>query len=130
MGVDALDPANGGGRIKEDNTVALARNGKPSKQYRASLHTANKQDFERLVAGTLEAIVAGHEFVLLKVNYLTTWPADFPKGKIIRQEGKFDIRSIRARRLLKWLQDKGHTKMTLEKIRGLRIKVGQAIYDI
>ncbi len=118
------------GLIPEDNKVALARNGKPSKAYREALKPASPADMERLVVATLEALIRGEEFLLLKTSYLFKWPDDFPKGKIIRQEGKEDIRTIRCRKLLEWLRNRGHTTMTLSSIRGLRLSVGKAIHEI
>lgn len=85
---------------------------------------------ERLVVGVLEALINGEEFVLLKTSYLFKWPTDFPKGKIIRQEGREDIRTLRARRLLEWLRERGHTTVTLDELRGLRLSVGRRIIEL
>lgn len=124
------DPANGGGRISEDNKVALARNGKPSKAYIASLHPATRDDMERLLAAVLQALVAGQEFLTLKTSYLFKWPDDFPVGSIIAKEGRVNYRSLRTRPMLKWFYDKGYTTMTAAKIRGLRHKMGHMINEI
>lgn len=125
-----MDKANGGGKIREDNLPALARNGKPSKAYKDSLHPATREDIERLVKGVLEAIIRNQGYIQLKTSYLFKWPDGMPQGKLLRKEGRDDIRVIAADKLLEWLNEKGHTSVTLDTIRGLRIKTAKAITAI
>lgn len=116
-----------GGRIPEDNEVGLARNGKPSKAYRDSLHVATDEDMIALTHATLETLIAGDMSFHMKVSYLTKFPEDFPVGKIIKKEGKHDIRVLKAWKVLEWLRKHGYTTATVKQLQGLKSAMTQRI---
>lgn len=98
-----------------------ARHGKPSDAYRASLHKAGKADYTKLLAAVLRVLIDESIDFEVAFNYTLKFPADFPKGLLLRREGLVNVRKLRADRVLRWLNSKGHTDITIETIRRAKI---------
>jgi hypothetical protein len=105
--------------------VKVVRHGKPSKAYTSRLRGATSADWATMVSATVEAIVGGSEDVLALFPYTMKFPKDFPKGILeVKREDGANVHRIKAKKLLKWLQDHGHTEITMDTLRGQIISNG------
>jgi hypothetical protein len=105
--------------------VKVTRHGKPAKAFTERLRSASEADYERMVNGCLEALICGSKDVLVLFPYTMKFPEDFPRGILEeKHENGSNVHRIKARKLLKWLQDRGHTSITMEDIRGQMISFG------
>lgn len=97
--------------------MKVNRHGKPSKAYTSTLRAPTRADYESLVRGCLEAVISGSKDVMVAFAYTVKFPEDFPKGTIVEKVDAKTVRKIKANRLLKWLNDHGHTDITMEMLR-------------
>lgn len=97
---------------------------KPTNAFRETLKPIDRQQIDALIAAVVEAYASEQEAIILKTSYLTQFADDFPKGVLKRKEGLFDYRQVKARRLLKWLNDHGYFETTALELRGLLIAHG------
>lgn len=104
--------------------------GRPTKEYRATLRKATRRDYMRLLRGTLEALLQGHTDVLFVSSYLTKFPKDFPKGVLHWREGKLVCRRVKAKKLLNWLREHGHTDITMELLKGQQISFTKQMKEV
>lgn len=106
--------------------MKVNRHGKPSNAYLKTLREPKRADYQVLVNAALEAIIEGENDVLIAFPYVLKYPADFPKGILVEKVEDRNIRKVKARKLLKWLNDNGHTPITSESLRGAMISNGLA----
>lgn len=104
--------------------MKVVRHGKPSKQYLQTLKNPSQEDYGRLVNVCLEAIVSGEKDVIIAFAYVLKFPEDFPKGIIIEKVDDRNVHRIKAKKLLVWLKDNGHTDITSDMLRGQIISFG------
>lgn len=104
--------------------MKVNRHGKPSKKYLSTLREPRKDDYTRLVNAAVEAIIAGESDVLIAFAYVLKYPADFPKGVLVEKVDDKNIRRVKAKKLLAWLNAKGHTDITTDSLRGAIISSG------
>lgn len=104
--------------------MKVVRHGKPSRAYTSTLRDPRQSDYTALVNAAIEAIIAGEDDIYIAFAYVLKFPADFPKGILVEKLDDKNIRKIKARKLLKWLNDRGHTGFTTEDIRGAVIASG------
>jgi plasmid stabilization system protein ParE len=100
--------------------VSVSRHGRPSAAYLATLRNASKADYDTLVRAAMEAIIEGVVDVLVAFPYTFKFPEDFPKGIRESEEGPVNIQRIKARKLLTWLADNGHTDITVAALKQQR----------
>jgi hypothetical protein len=101
------------------------RVGKPPKHHTESLKKPLKADYHRLVQACVEAIIAGENDVLIAFSYTLKFPKGFPKGILMEETRYSDIRRVKAKRLLHWLHDNGHTNITPLIIRKQAMAMGR-----
>jgi hypothetical protein len=89
-----------------------ARRGRPTKAFLKGLKRPRKADYDRLVRGAIEAILSGSEHVLVAFPYTVKFPKGFPKGVLVEKTLVSNIYRVRARLLLEWLHEHGHTEIT------------------
>ena len=78
-----------------------------------------------MVSAAVEAIVTGSTDVLVTFPYTLKIPKDFPRGVLEEKtEDGGNVHRIKARKLLKWLNDRGHTEISAEMLRGEIISFG------
>jgi len=68
----------------------------------------------------MEAIISGEVDIIVAFSYVTKFPKDFPRGILERKEGANNIHRIKARKLLTWLHEQGHTFVTVDALRRQR----------
>lgn len=107
--------------------MKVVRHGKPSNQYLETLRKPRKDDYKRLVQVALEAIVQGEKDVLIAFAYVLKFPDDFPRGILIEKLDDKNIHRIKARKLLKWLNENGHTDITAEMLAGQQRMMGRLL---
>lgn len=105
--------------------MRVVRHGKPAKAFTSRLRAATSDDYERLVSACLEAVIGGSTDVLVAFPYTLKFPEDFPRGILMeRTDDGSNIHRIKAKKLLKWLNTKGYTDVTMESLRGQVISFG------
>lgn len=104
--------------------MKVNRHGKPAKAYTDTLREPKKDDYQRLVNAVLEALIAGKKDVCIAFPYVFKFPADFPKGVLEEKVDDVNIRRCKAKKLLDWLREHGHTEVTTESLRGAMIRNG------
>lgn len=104
--------------------MEVTRHGKPSNKYLNTLREPQKKDYLVLVNAALEAIISGEDDVLIAFAYVLKYPADFPKGVLVEKVDDKNIRRVKAKKLLAWLNAKGHTDITMDSLRGAIISNG------
>lgn len=105
--------------------MKVNRHGKPSKAFTERLRGATSSDYDEMVGACLRAILNGSEDVLMRVPYTLKFPKGFPKGiKEVQYEDGTNVHRIKAKKLLGWLCDNGHTGMTMEDLTGHIIRWG------
>lgn len=97
--------------------------GRPSRAYKASLQEPTKEHYRQLLLACVTAILNDQAEVILAVSHLTKFPADFPKGLIVATQHPIVYRRIKANRLIHWLNNNGHTEVTMEDLRVQQRKV-------
>lgn len=103
----------------------VIRHGKPSKAFTSRLRGATSLDFDALVAACLNGLLNGSEDVLMRVPYTLKFPKGFPKGiRDTEYDDGTNVHKIKARKLLAWLCDNGHTGVTMEDLTGHIIRFG------
>ena len=107
--------------------MKVVRHGKPSKLYTDTLRSPTSDDYERLVSAAVEAVIGGSTDVLVAFAYTLKFPEDFPKGILVEKVEHKNVHRIKAKKLLKWLYDHGHTDITTDTIRGALIADGLAM---
>lgn len=95
----------------------------PTKAYLASLRKATKSDYTLLLRHCVEAWLEGHEELILATSYRLKFPKDFPKGLITSRQPPVIYRRIKVNRLVNWLNQNGHTAVTMEDLRVEQRKV-------
>ena len=95
----------------------VIRHGRPSKAFLATLRKATKADMARLAVGAITTIIEGEVDLIVSFPYTFKFPAGFPKGLSVGVEGSSNLRRIKARKLLTWLQESGYTDVTVESIK-------------
>lgn len=98
----------------------VVRHGKPHGSYLATLRKPTSQDYNKLVKACMEAIISGEIDVIIAFPYVMKFPSGFPKGILERKEGANNIHRIKARKLLTWLHEQGHTVITVEALKRQR----------
>jgi hypothetical protein len=101
------------------------RHGKPPTKYLETLRKPLKKDYEKLVHACVEAIVQGEKDVLIAFSYILKFPEGFPRGILEYKDGTSNIHRIKARKLLVWLNEQGHTEITLQGLRYQAMMLGQ-----
>lgn len=97
--------------------MAVVRHGKPSKAFQATLRSVTRKDFDKLVEICISAIINDEVDVIVSFQYTMKFPEDFPRGICISKESDgSNIHKVKAKRLLTWLHDQGHTAATVEMI--------------
>lgn len=104
--------------------MKVNRHGKPAKEYTDTLREPKREDYQRLVNAVLEALIAGKKDVYIAFPYVFRFPADFPKGVLEEKVEDVNIRRCKARKLLDWLREHGHTEVTMESLKGELIRSG------
>lgn len=104
--------------------MKVNRHGKPSKAYTSMLRGPTSADYDELVAACVEAVINGSEDVLVAFAYTLKFPRGFPKGILTEKQEHKNIHRVKARKLLRWLCDNGHTGMTMEDLTGHIIRWG------
>lgn len=104
--------------------MKVVRHGKPSKQYLQTLRSPDQEDYGRLVNVCLEAIVSGEKDVIIAFAYVLKFPDDFPKGILMEKIDDRNLHRIKAKKLLVWLHDNGHTEITSDMLRGQMVSFG------
>lgn len=108
--------------------MKVERHGKPSKAFTSRLRAATSDDYERMVSACVEAIVRGSEDVLALFPYTMKFPKDFPRGILeVKYEDGSNVHRIKAKKLLAWLHEKGHTEITMDSLKGAIISNGLAM---
>jgi hypothetical protein len=97
--------------------VKVVRHGKPSNAYLATLRKSKKSDYDLLVKACIEALVSGENDVIICFSYTMKFPAGFPKGVLESKVDDKNIHRIKARKLLTWLHENGHTEATVEMVK-------------
>lgn len=97
--------------------------GRPSYAYKASLQEPTKEHYQQLLLACVTAILNDQTEVILAVSHLTKFPDDFPKGLIVATQRPVVYRRIKANRLIHWLNNNGHTEVTMEDLRVQQRKV-------
>lgn len=97
--------------------MKVVRHGKPSNAYLRTLRKPKKNDYDKLVKAAIEAIVNGEVDVIVAFPYTFKFPKDFPTGVKTKGEGVANFHRIKARKLLTWLREHGHTEVTVKDIR-------------
>lgn len=90
------------------------------KGYVESLRKPLLPDYNKLAIACVEAIIDGGNDVIVAFSYLMKFPEGFPKGILLREDGLVDIRKIKARKLLTWLNEKGYTEISVEGLKKQR----------
>ena len=98
------------------------RRGRPSKEYKDALRAMSEKEYALLEKACVQAFLLGHSHVILALSHLTKLSDDFPNTTTVRREGKINYVKVRANRLLKWLNEKGHSQFTSEDIRVAQIR--------
>lgn len=98
------------------------RHGRPKPEYRNSLRKLKKADYRDMERAIVQAYLTQQTHVILALSYLTKLPEDFPQKQIVAREGMVDYWKVRASRLLKWLNDNGHSDVTAESMRQALIR--------
>lgn len=98
-----------------------SRRGRPTKAYLSTLKRATSDDYQKLVRGAVEALISGSTDVLISFPYVFKFPEDFPKGILVEQTETTNVRRIKAKKLLAWLRERGHTDITTEALRAAQI---------
>ena len=95
----------------------VERHGKPSNAFLSKLKPATQENFDKLVEASLAAIIDNQIDVEVWFPYTFKFPADFPRGVCIsKQLDGSNVHSIKAKRLLMWLNANGHKTATVEMI--------------
>ena len=95
----------------------VCRHGKPSNAFQATLRSVTRKDFDKLVEICISAIINDETDVMIAFAYTMKFPEDFPRGICISKESNgSNIHKVKAKRLLMWLHDNGHTAATVEMI--------------
>ena len=93
----------------------IVRHGKATNAYRASLRKPSIKDYEKLVEVCITAIIDEEVDIAVSFSYLLKFPKDFPRGILESREiDGSNVHRIKAKRLLMWLHDNGHTAATVE----------------
>lgn len=101
--------------------MKVIRHGKPKKEYLATLkRRPTKADYDKLVTACMEAIINGEIDVLVSFAYVAKFPKGFPKGILVQKVDDKNIHRIKARKLLTWLNENGHTLVTVEALKRQR----------
>lgn len=105
--------------------MRVVRHGKPSKAYLETLRGVTEADYEQMVQACLDAIVRGSTDVLALFPYVMKFPEDFPKGILeVKYDDGSNVHRIKAKKLLRWLNENGHTEITMEMLKGQMIRFG------
>jgi hypothetical protein len=73
-----------------------------------------------LVVAAMSAIISGEPDVIIAFSYLTAFAPDFPKGIVVDRNSALDIRKIKARKLLTWLNERGYTDVSVGQLKKQR----------
>lgn len=99
----------------------IVRHGRPHRSYLATLRAPTKKDYEKLVRVCMEVLIRDELDVTIAFAYTLKLPDTFPRGILERKEGASNIHRIKARKLLAWLYEQGHTSLTLDDLAKQRI---------
>lgn len=78
-----------------------------------------------MVHGCLEALIRGEKDVLVLFPYVLKFPEDFPRGILeVKYDDGSNVHRIKAKKLLQWLHEKGHTDITMDSLKGHQIAFG------
>lgn len=102
----------------------VVRHGKPAKAYLETLRSPVEGDYKKLVNAALGAIIEGERDVLVAFAYILKFPDDFPKGILVEKVDDRNVHRIKSKKLLRWLNDNGHTEITMDMLRGQVIAFG------
>lgn len=95
----------------------ICRHGKPSNAFKAMLRPAETRDYDNLVEVCITAIANDEVDVFLSFAYTMKFPDTFPRGICVSKESDgSNVHKVKAKRLLMWLHDNGHTAATVEMI--------------
>ena len=105
--------------------MMVVRHGRPSKAYLATLRKPVESDYEQMVQACLDAIIRGFTDVLVRTPYVLKYPKDFPKGILeIKYDDGSNVYRVKAKKLLRWLNENGHTDITMDVLKGQVIRFG------
>lgn len=108
--------------------MKVVRHGKPARAFTSRLKAPTSVDYERMVSACVEAIVRGSEDVLALFPYTLKFPKDFPRGILeVKREDGTNVHRIKAKKLLVWLKNNGHTEITMDSLLGAIISSGLAM---
>lgn len=112
-------------------SMKVTRHGKPSKLFTDRLRAPTSDDYERMVHVCVEALVRGSQDVLALFPYTLKFPEDFPRGILeVKYEDGSNVHRIKAKKLLAWLRERGHTDITTEDLRRQAIVLGLQMVKI
>lgn len=105
--------------------MKVVRHGKPAKAFTERLRSPVDADFDAMVQACVDAIVRGSTDVLALFPYTLKFPKGFPKGILeVKYEDGTNVHRIKAKKLLKWLNEAGYTDITMDMLRGEQIAFG------
>ena len=95
----------------------VTRHGKPSNAFKANLRSIAARDIDKLIEVSITAIANDEIDVFISFAYTMKFPDTFPRGICIsRQNDGSNVHKVKAKRLLMWLHDNGHTAATVEMV--------------
>ena len=104
---------------------------KPTEAFKASLRFIRRRDYESLIRITIEALIEDYEsHVLIAMPYHIDFPDSFPKKFIQSNVGDINTYSVRAWRLLEWLNQNGYTTVTAGQIGEMKKKITRQVSEI
>jgi hypothetical protein len=99
------------------------RRTKVTKAQRRYKRAAGKGAFEKMFVAASEIVMrnrgreyrdGGVESILMEFPHWVVFAEDFPKGLIVEKSAVYDVRRIRATKLLDWLYKHGHSPYNTE----------------
>ena len=95
----------------------VIRHGKPSNAFKASLRSYATKDIDKLIEVSITAIANDEIDVFISFAYTIKFPETFPRGICVSRESDgSNVHKVKAKRLLMWLHDNGHTAATVEMV--------------
>jgi hypothetical protein len=96
------------------------RKGRSSKEYINSLKEPTKEDWQKLAAACIAAIIEdgcqAEANILVSFSYLMKFPKGFPRKFFVGVDGKSNIYQMRAVKLYEWLYEKGYATISLQEV--------------
>jgi hypothetical protein len=86
----------------------MAPRHKPSNQLRATTREASDEDYAKLAAVVVSAIVNKCRDVVLKMPYFVELDPTFPKGVLYKKDKMYNYYRAKAFKLMDWLYKNGH----------------------